>query len=105
MQYLYQGHMGGLYTSNEPIDYDRLYCEQCGDSDWFLGTFETLKDFWDLIKDECDIDGSGGWALEYIYPMMIEIFDLPDVVECEDGWCSKSEEYILSRIEEFIKEY
>ena len=110
MKYLYQGHMGCLYTSDEQLDYDNLYCSQCCDSDWFLGTFETIKDFWNLIKDECDIDGNGGWSLQYIYPMIVEIFDLPDVVEYENdyercaGFCSHSDKYILARIEELIKE-
>ena len=110
MKYLYQGHIGGLYTSDEQLDYDRLYCEQCGDSDWFLGAFETLKDFWELIKDECDIEGNGGWSLQYIYPMMVVLFDLPDVVEYENEWdrdyglCNNSDAEILARIEELIKE-
>ena len=110
MQYLYQGHMGGLYTSDEPRDYDSLYCDQCGDSDWLLGAFETIKDLWDLIKDECDIDGNGGWSLQYIYPMIIEEFDLQDVVEYENeddryyGVCNHSDKDILARIEELIKE-
>ena len=32
--YIYECHMGGLYTSDEPLDYEDLYCEECGDSDW-----------------------------------------------------------------------
>ena len=31
--YIYESHMGGLYTSYEPLDYEDLYCEECGDSD------------------------------------------------------------------------
>lgn len=110
MKYLYESHLGGLYTSDEPFDRDSLYCEQCGDSDWYLGAFETITDFWNLIKDECDINGSGGWSLQYIYPMIIETFALPDEVEYENdyerdtGFCSHSNEYILTRIKELIKE-
>jgi hypothetical protein len=104
MKYLYESHLGGLYTSDKPLGRDSLYCATCGDSDWLIGTFETIKDFWDLIKDGCDIDGSGGMALAYLYPMIIEIFDLPDVIECEDGWYNKSDKNILARIEELIKE-
>ena len=110
MTYLYQGHIGGLYTSDEQLDYDSLYCEQCCDSDWLIGTFETIKDFWNLIEDECDIDGNGGWSLQYIYPMMVDLFGLPDVIEYENdydrdvGFCNHSDKYILARIEELIKE-
>ena len=110
MKYLYQGHIGGLYTSDEQLDYDSLYCEQFGDSDWFLGTFETIKDFWNLIKDECDIEGNGGWSLQYIYPMMVALFNLPDILEYENEWdkdsgiCDNSDADILARIEKLIKE-
>lgn len=35
--YIYEGHMGSLYTSDYPLEYEDLYCEQCGDSDWLVG--------------------------------------------------------------------
>ena len=64
--YIYQGHLGGLYTSDEPLDYDDLYCEECGDSDWLIGYAETREEAWNLLKDDTDIDGSCGWDYEYI---------------------------------------
>ena len=30
--YIYQSHMGGLYTSDDELDYEQTYCETCGDS-------------------------------------------------------------------------
>jgi len=36
-KYIYESHMGGYYTSDEPIDLEWLYCEQCGDSDRLIG--------------------------------------------------------------------
>ena len=51
--------MGSLYTSDELLDYDDLYCEQCGDSDWLVGYAETKEDAWALLKDDTDINGSG----------------------------------------------
>lgn len=42
--YIYQGHMGSLYTSYYELDYDDLYCEQCGDSDWLIGYAETKEE-------------------------------------------------------------
>ena len=110
MKYLYESHLGGIYITDNMLDRDRLYCEDCGDSDWLIGPFETVKDFWALIADDCDINGSGGWSLQYFYPMIVEIFDLPDVVEYENdderdcGFCNHSDKYILARIEELIKE-
>lgn len=104
MKYLYESHFGGLYTSDRKLDFRDLYCEQCGDSDWLIGPFETIQQFWSLIKDDCSINGSSGWSLQYIYPLVVEIFDLNDAIECEDGFCRNSDEEIISRIEELIEE-
>lgn len=64
--YIYEGHLGGLYTSDTYLDYDDLYCEQCGDADWCIGYAATRAKAWELLKDETDIDGSGGWNYEYV---------------------------------------
>lgn len=64
--YFYESHMGGIYSSNERIDEKDLYCEQCGDSDWYYGNFDSAWSFLSFIWDEIDIDGSGGYDLEYI---------------------------------------
>ena len=110
MKYLYNSHLGGLYTSDEELDYDYLYCEQCGDSDELIGSFSTIQDFWNLIKEECDINGSGGYSLQYVYPILVSEFDLPDNVRYENdyerdcGFCCNSEREILTRIEELVKE-
>lgn len=108
MSYLYEGHLGGLYTSDYYIDPDELHCEQCGDSDWLLGEYETISDFWDLIEGECDINGSGGWCLQYVYPLMVSEFNIPDKVEYENherqlmGFCNAADDDIINRIEELI---
>lgn len=110
MKYLYDSHMGGIYTSDELYDYDSIYCETCGDYDEVLGGFTTIQDFWDLIKGRCSINGSGGYSLQYIYPIIVEEFDLPDDVKYKDdyereyGCCCNSEDEILSRIEELLKD-
>ena len=49
--YIYESHMGGLYTLDEPLDYEDLYCEECGDSDWLIGYAETREEAWNLLKD------------------------------------------------------
>ena len=58
--------MGGLYTSSEELDWDRLYCETCGDYDWLIGEADTKEEAWELLKDDTDINGSGGWDYNYI---------------------------------------
>lgn len=47
---LYESHTGGLYATEEPQELEALYCEQCGDSDREIGTFETVEELWDFIK-------------------------------------------------------
>lgn len=64
--YIYQSHMGGLYTSDDELDYEQTYCETCGDSDWLIGYAETREEAWDLLKDDTNIDGSGGWDYDYV---------------------------------------
>ena len=64
--FIYESHMGGLYTSSEELDWDRLYCETCGDYDWLIGEADTKEEAWELLKDDTDINGSGGWDYNYI---------------------------------------
>lgn len=64
--YIYQSHMGGLYTSDDVLDYEQTYCETCGDSDWLIGYAETREEAWELLKDDTNIDGSGGWDYDYV---------------------------------------
>lgn len=64
--YIYESHLGGLYTSDECLDYDDLYCEQCGDSDQPIGYAATKAEAWELLKDDTDINGSGGWDYNYV---------------------------------------
>ena len=55
--YIYEGHMGSLYTSDSVLDYEDTYCETCGDSDWLIGHANTREEAWNLLKDDTDIDG------------------------------------------------
>lgn len=64
--YIYQEHLGGLYTSDEYLDCDDLYCEQCGDSDWLIGYATTRAEAWELLRDDTNINGSGGWDYNYV---------------------------------------
>ena len=64
--YIYESHLSGLYTSTYELDYDELYCEQCGDSDWLIGYAATRAEAWDLLADYTDTDGSGGYSHDYI---------------------------------------
>ena len=41
MLYVYESHMGGYFTTDEQLTLDEEHCDQCGDSDWYLGTAES----------------------------------------------------------------
>lgn len=64
--YIYEGHMGGLFVSDEILSYEETYCETCGDSDWLVGYADTREEAWALLKDDTDINGSGGWDYNYV---------------------------------------
>ena len=73
--YIYEGHLGSLYTSDNVLDYEYLHCEQCGDSDWLVGYARTKTEAWELLKDATDINGSGGWGYEYVMEFLSENWD------------------------------
>lgn len=70
--YVYDGHLGSLYTSEEPLEYEDLYCEECGDSDQLIGYAETKEEAWNLLKPETDINGSGGYDYDYVQKFINE---------------------------------
>ena len=108
MKYLYESHVGGIYTNDKRLDSDALYCEMCGEYDDYLGSFTTFRDFWDLIKDKCDTKGRGGYSLQYVYPIIVSEFDLPNDVKYDNDYerdrrfCRNSDKEILARIKELI---
>lgn len=74
--WVYELHMGGLFASSEPISDEYLYCEQCGDSDWEVGEFETLADFLRYWADNIYVDdGDGGYPLEDVLDDVAESFN------------------------------
>ena len=107
--YIYEGHMGSLYTDDSILDDENLYCEQCGDSDWLIGYAATRAEAWDLLKDKTDTfdetlcegcphskdsdycydecenyQHSGGWAYEYVKEFIETNWDEDDYLE--DGY-------------------
>ena len=75
MIYLYEGHMGGLFLSEESIPWDELYCETCGDSDIEIGQFESAHEILAYMADDISVDESGGWDIEHVLKVLGEFFD------------------------------
>lgn len=95
--YIYEGHMGSLYTSDTFLEYDDLYCEQCGDSDWLVGHADTGEGAWNLLKDSTDIDGSGGWDYDYVREFILNNWDF-DIDEWDDYYLTPYENEIMKFI-------
>ena len=49
--YYYINHLGGIYGCEDYRDDDDLYCEECGDSDVYLGEFDTEEEALDAYDD------------------------------------------------------
>lgn len=65
--YVYESHLGGLYTSDDYIPYGELYCEQCGDSDYEIGSFDTFEEFLRYYADNIYVDPwDGGYGLDLV---------------------------------------
>ena len=74
--YVYESHLGGLYTSDDYIPYDELYCEQCGDSDYEIGSFDTFEEFLRYYADNIYIDPwDGGYDLDLVISDVVYAFN------------------------------
>lgn len=65
--YLYESCTGSLYTSNEELDYYDLQCGTCGDSDSFIGEFNSKKELVRLLRNE-------GRNKEYVDEFIDEVY-------------------------------
>lgn len=69
--YIYEGHMGSLFATDEPLSYEECYCETCGDSDWLIGEADTREEVLELLRDE---DGYIPYTDEYMQEFLNENF-------------------------------
>ena len=69
--YIYENHMGGLFTSEWELTSEECYCETCGDSDWLIGEADTREEALELLKDE---DGFILYTDEYMQEFLNENF-------------------------------
>ena len=69
--YIYENHLGGLFTSDRELSYEECYCETCGDSDWLIGETDTREEVLELLRDE---DGYIPYTDEYMQEFLNENF-------------------------------
>lgn len=103
--YLYESHLGGIYATDDEMDYDDLYCEECGDSDWPIGEAETAQEAYDLLcgdETEDDYDRYRGYEPAYILPIILMFDkDAPNVPTDDRGICLLPD----SKIREMLGKY
>ena len=109
--YIYESHLGGLYTSDEALDYDYLYCEECGDSDTEVGYFQDddFEGIWDTIKPfdlacigckDCTDNGECEMSCELLLPYTNcncygLLYSMKFIEEIQDG--KKSYVYLICK--------
>lgn len=67
--FLYESHTGGFYIEEELKN--NLYCEDCDDSDFYLGSFRTKEEAENLINLHGDKDF---YSEDYIQDFTNSIF-------------------------------
>lgn len=86
--------MDGLYLSDYQLDWDDLYCETCGDSDWEIGYFKSAIEILKYMADDINVQGSGGYDLNHLLETIRVFEDCPSLEEAEkivienksEGW-------------------
>lgn len=81
--YLYQSHLGGYYLDEFYRDANELYCEECGDSDFCEGWFESAVDALIYLADDIAIDNRGGYSLEDVLNTLSYFDDCPSYEEAK----------------------
>lgn len=69
--YIYENHLGGLFTSERELSYEECYCETCGDSDFLIGEADTREEVIELLRDG---DGFVLYTDEYIHEFLYDNF-------------------------------
>ena len=50
--HVYESHLSGVYFTKE---YDESWaetCEQCGNSDWYVGVISSEEELWEFMNEE-----------------------------------------------------
>ena len=69
---VYESHLGGIYFSEDVLDWDELYCDECGDSDSHLGHADTWEEVIPMLKWGWEEDDEFRYDPEYLNDLKIE---------------------------------
>ena len=89
--YIFESHLGGYHASDEPLDYDVPYFEECGDADTLVGEYDPAS-AGDALRFALDAARDGNYSTDYIKDKTEEFFDRPPDFESVWETLRKSEE-------------
>jgi hypothetical protein len=69
---VYESHLGGIYFSEDVLDWDELYCDECGDSDTYLGHADTWEEAISMLKWGFAEDDEFKYDQDYLNDLKIE---------------------------------
>lgn len=77
--FVYEGHLsGGIYPSKKKLTSEELHCEVCGDSDWYIGEFNSAVEILKHLADDIDAnDGHGGYMIDGVLEALQCFKDVP----------------------------
>lgn len=81
--FIYEDHIfGDIYLSDRKLTSEELYCEQCNDSDWYIGEFDSAVELLKHLADDIDAnDGHGGYAIDDLLKALKSFDDVPSLEE------------------------
>lgn len=81
--FVYEDHLSGsIYLSNKKLTNEDRYCEVCGDSDWYIGKFDSAAELLKYLADDIDAnDGHGGYAIDDLLETLKSFDDVPALEE------------------------
>lgn len=121
--YIVEGHLGGMYLSQEDPEVIQEFCEQCGDCDWIVGEFDSedsaeniadiatfcYVDYWVHLPMKEDVKD-----YPYTLPELEEMIETVEEAFSEDAlrsWFNEMEfskevaDAAIARREEYIANY
>lgn len=104
--YIYESHMGGLYSTENQLTIEEQHCDCCGDYDWYVCEVNSDTPIEEVVKiimlrcgiclcewvDNCNLDChncglhffSGGYVKESIQEILSEFYSEKEITDCFD---------------------
>ena len=82
MVYIYSNHLsGGLFISENNIDDECLYCDECGDSDRLEMSSDNIHEIGAYLRSQLNVFNCGGFSMEYLEEIWQQCIDILEPAE------------------------